>query len=82
MAEYFAILRRSELWPSTQPFTRHALSDIELQFKNAQTDCKHQCGAGDGCPLRRELNRLSERVQRVLEDMGVISLENAAESEV
>lgn len=58
------------------------LSDIELQFKNAQTNHEHQCGAGSGRPLRHELGRLSEQVQKVLEDMRGVPLEKVEEREV
>jgi hypothetical protein len=80
VAEYFAILRRCELWPSLNPFTTCALSDITFRIKCAQTDHKHQCGARADCPLRRELDGLVDRVQRTLKDIKRIPLQEAPDN--
>ncbi|KAK3947026.1 hypothetical protein QBC32DRAFT_271528 [Pseudoneurospora amorphoporcata] len=80
VAEYFTILRRCELWPSLEPFATLALSDLAFRFKCAQTDYKHQCGAKEDCPLRRELELLSERVQWILKCIKGIPIEKGVEA--
>jgi hypothetical protein len=75
VAEYFAVLRRCGLWPSIDPFTTFALLDVASRFQRAQIDHRHQCGARETCPLRRELELLSGRVQQILEDMEEIVIE-------
>lgn len=80
VAEYFTILGRCKLWPSLEPFATQALSTIAFRFKCAQTDHRHQCRAKEDCPLRRELELLSDRVQRILKGMKGISIEKGDEA--
>lgn len=75
VAEYFAVLRRSELWPAIEPFTSCTLSDIALRFQNAQKDKKHQCDAISDCPLKTQVDALCRRVHLILERMKGISID-------
>ena len=75
VAEYFAILKRFELWPSIDPFTTKSLSDIMHHFECAEMDHNHQCGANEGCPLLHELVHLYHLTLEALDDIEGISLE-------
>ncbi|KAF2803433.1 uncharacterized protein BDZ99DRAFT_453758 [Mytilinidion resinicola] len=68
IAEYFAILRKVELWPTAKPFGVCSVSDIVFRFTCAKADLKHSCAAGTGCPLLTNLDALSRRVDRIFRD--------------
>jgi hypothetical protein len=65
IADYFAVLRKVELWPTAKPFGTCSVSDTVTQFTCAKTDLKHSCAAGTSCPLVINLDSLSERVNRI-----------------
>jgi hypothetical protein len=65
IADYFALLRKVELWPTNKPFGMCSVSDIVTRFNCAKTDLKHSCAAGTSCPLVIHLDSLSERVNRI-----------------
>jgi ribosomal protein L40E len=70
VADYFAILRRVELWPTAKRFGTYSVSDTAFRFTCAKTDLKHNCTAGINCPLLVNLNSLSERVDRIKRNMN------------
>ncbi|KAH8648207.1 hypothetical protein BGZ60DRAFT_423350 [Tricladium varicosporioides] len=63
-AEYFAILEKKELWPSVAPFELCSLSNLAFQLARTKDDLKHYCEAGNGCPLRSELEEFCDKVQK------------------
>ncbi|KAK7188367.1 hypothetical protein PSPO01_05558 [Paraphaeosphaeria sporulosa] len=65
IAEYFAILRKAELWPTLQPFGNCSISDIMFRILCAQTDVNHACSAGQSCPLFVNLAKLTDKARRV-----------------
>ena len=75
VAEYFAIMRRNELWPSLEPFKTCAISDLAFRFACAAGDTRHQCNAGLGCPLKVELRALSKKVGRVIAGMEGVRMD-------
>lgn len=75
VAEYFVILRRCGLWPMTEPFTTVALRDIAYRMKLGQSDHKHQCSAGQSCPLRTTLEHIAHRTQRIIDRIVGIAAE-------
>lgn len=75
IAEYFAVLGRSELWPSVAPFQKCTISELANRFARAKDDRQHQCDAGLDCPLQNELERLSEKVDRIIENIKGVPLD-------
>jgi hypothetical protein len=75
IAEYFAVLRRSGLWPSLGPFQKCTISELANRFSRAKDDQQHQCSAGVDCPLRRALEGLSESVDQIVKDIRGVSLD-------
>lgn len=67
IADYFAVLRKAELWPTAKPFGMCSVSDTASRFK---ADLKHSCAADTSCPLLVNLNSLSERVDRIKRNMS------------
>lgn len=65
VAEYFAILRKVELWPTLQPFGECSVSEIIFRISCAQKDLKHTCSADSHCPLFLKLNGLMEKARRI-----------------
>ena len=63
VAEYFAALRKAELWPSLNPFQTFAASDLAFPMACAKNDLRYNCAAGYSCPLQLELAAL-ERMAR------------------
>ncbi|OJJ29582.1 hypothetical protein ASPWEDRAFT_55552 [Aspergillus wentii DTO 134E9] len=56
IAEYFSALRKSELWPSVQPFRICSAETIALRISRAKANLGHNCAAGNICPLELELD--------------------------
>ncbi|KAL5401418.1 hypothetical protein PMIN03_011532 [Paraphaeosphaeria minitans] len=65
IADYFAILRQVELWPTLRPFGNCSISDIMFRIICAQTDVNHACSAGLSCPLLVNLGILTEKARRI-----------------
>lgn len=79
MAEYFATLRRCELWPSAGPFATSTVSDIARRFDYAATvEAKHKCSAGIACELKLFLGQLSRETKRLLGQVKGITLQEAS----
>ncbi|KAH8728860.1 hypothetical protein GQ44DRAFT_747278 [Phaeosphaeriaceae sp. PMI808] len=51
IAEYFAVLRKVELWPTATPFRMCSILDTTFRFICAKADLKHSCTGGTYCPL-------------------------------
>lgn len=66
VAEFFAILRRSDLWPISKPFFTCILVEILSRFEYAQNYRAHQCTAKSEYLFKRELILLFDRVQRLV----------------
>jgi hypothetical protein len=62
VADYFAILRKVELWPTVVLFRTSSVSKIAGRFLRAKADLKHDCVAGSRCPLLKSLDTLLESV--------------------
>lgn len=75
VAEYFAALRRCDLWPTIKPFATLPLAQIAARVAGAEDEAgtRHHCGGGAHCPLRRELRRIDERVQGIIGSLRRIS---------
>ncbi|KAF2007595.1 hypothetical protein P154DRAFT_593126 [Amniculicola lignicola CBS 123094] len=69
ISDYFAVLRKVELWPTTVRFGIYSISDTAVRFTCAKAELKHSCSAGTSCPLLLNLNSLLERVDRIKRDM-------------
>ena len=69
IADLFATLGRCQLWPSLGPFTECTISEILSRFQSAKSDHRHQCSAGYDCPLKRELETLSNIANYIVENM-------------
>ena len=65
VAEYFAVLRKVELWPTKSPFADSSVADIANRFACAKVNLKHNCTAGKSCPLILVLESLVNRVSQV-----------------
>jgi ribosomal protein L40E len=65
IADYFDILRTSELWPSTEPFRKCSITDIASRFACLKRDLRHQCDMASECPLHFALEELSKKVDRI-----------------
>jgi ribosomal protein L40E len=63
IAEYFAALRTSGLWPSTEPFHNCSISNIALRFQCLKKDLKHDCAVASQCPLRLVIEELRNKVR-------------------
>ncbi|KAH8600089.1 hypothetical protein B0O99DRAFT_682550 [Bisporella sp. PMI_857] len=57
-SDFFSILEKAKLWPSVKPFQACSLAELLARLESAKRDTSHSCMAGDGCPLKRELNGL------------------------
>lgn len=57
VAEYFAALRESNLWPSLEPFQNCSADEIALRISRIRVNLRHSCQA-TSCPLDSELNML------------------------
>jgi hypothetical protein len=65
IAEYFAVLRKAELWPTAKLFREWPISDIASRFISAKADLKHSCTGGSSCPLLTSMESLIARVDGV-----------------
>ncbi|PVH91051.1 hypothetical protein DM02DRAFT_546556 [Periconia macrospinosa] len=72
IAEYFAILRKVELWPTVQPFGNSSVADIVSRIARAQSDLKHDCTADSSCPLIVHMDTLTGKARRI--EKGIIGL--------
>ncbi|KAF2185899.1 hypothetical protein K469DRAFT_738836 [Zopfia rhizophila CBS 207.26] len=68
IAEYFAVLRKVELWPTAKPFEICSVSDIAFRFTCAKADLKHNCAADANCPLLTKKTMNGMRVGNVCTD--------------
>ena len=73
VAGYFATLRQAELWPTVVPFRRNSVSDLAFRISCANNDLRHSCGAWI-CPLKQELEKLDQRVQKPIKGIRGFSL--------
>ena len=80
IAEYFAVMSRSHLWPSVAPFKQCSVYDLVGRFASARKDRKHTCDAGSQCPLHRELESLYERVKGIVDHAKGVRLDRQAET--
>ncbi|RYN85778.1 hypothetical protein AA0119_g13126 [Alternaria tenuissima] len=51
VAEYFDILRKTELWLTVTSFTECSVSDVSSRVARARKGAKHICEANNFCPL-------------------------------
>lgn len=72
IAEYFAVLRKAELWPTVQPFANLSVADIVSRIARMHSDLKHNYAAGDSCPMIVHLNVLKTKAGRI--EKGIIGL--------
>ena len=76
------MLRRCKLWPSVRPFQECTISELANRFALAEDDQLHRCNAGRDCALRKALERLSERVDKIVSDVAGVSLDSDGKEEV
>jgi hypothetical protein len=69
IADYFVVLRKVELWPTTKPFRVCSVSDAASRFTHAKAELKHSCTASTSCPLLVNLDSLSNRVDQIKRDV-------------
>lgn len=69
VSDYFAIMRRCELWPSIGPFQSCSISELASRFEFTKFDTKHSCEAASRCPLQVRLEELCGRVRRIKDNM-------------
>jgi hypothetical protein len=81
IAEYFAVLRKAELWPTTKMFRELPISDIASRFTSAQVDLKHSCTAGSSCPLLTNIDALIARVDKIQKSITGLCLACARQPE-
>ncbi|PLN78367.1 hypothetical protein BDW42DRAFT_175095 [Aspergillus taichungensis] len=65
IAEYFALLERSGLWPSVEPFQRCSADEIVSLISKIKVHLRHSCEAVS-CPLQSVLNMLLNCVNRLV----------------
>lgn len=65
VAEYLAMLRKIELWPTKTPFEESSIADIAVRFAPVKVDLKHTCTAGKSCPLIFVLELLLSRISQI-----------------
>ena len=66
IAEYFAALRASRLWPSLEPFQSCSTEEIASRISLASNSVnKHNCKAGY-CPLKQQLDNLVKKVNVII----------------
>jgi hypothetical protein len=82
VAEYFAVLRKVELWPTATPFRMCSVSDITFRFTCVKADLKHSCTAGTYCPLLLNLGYLLAKVDRIKMEMSGFCLRCIREDDV
>lgn len=68
IAEYFAVLRKAELWPTVQPFANSSVKNIVSRIARAKSDLKHNCTAGDYCSLITHLDTLTGKARKIEQD--------------
>jgi hypothetical protein len=51
VAEFFAVLRKVELWPTAISFKAYSILKLTYWFTCAKAELKHSCAAGNSCPL-------------------------------
>lgn len=75
VAEYFTTLRRSELWPSVEPFQKCSAEDIALRISVAKINVnQHRCQGEAACPLILAMNQLARSVDGVLDNVKGLRL--------
>lgn len=67
VSSYMEALRRVELWGSSTPLDSLAAADIHFRMTCAKNNVKHICDAGRECPLKVEMQAVSDSVQRLLD---------------
>lgn len=73
VAGYFATLRHAELWPTVVPFQKYSVSDLAFRISCANNNLRHSCGAWR-CPLKQELEKLDQKVQKTVNGIRGFSL--------
>lgn len=74
IAEYFAALRKAELWPSVKPFDTCSPSDLAFRISRAKTDLGHNCSGLFSCPLETELEKLNNQIHSTLKNIEGLPL--------
>lgn len=73
VAGYFATLRQAELWPTVVTFRKYSVSDLAFRISCANNNLRHSCGAWR-CPLKQELKKLDQKVQKTVNGIRGFSL--------
>lgn len=74
VGEYFAALRKAEIWPSITPFQTCSASDLAFRISYAKKDLRHSCAAGHLCPLELELEMLEKKAYKLLDKVTGLAL--------
>jgi hypothetical protein len=72
-------LRRAELWGSSTPLDSLAATEILARMSRARNDLKHICDAGRDCPLKVEIEAVSDSIQRLLDHDSSLDLEEPSQ---
>ena len=74
IAEYFAALRASRLWPSLEPFQSCSTEEIASRISLASNSVKkHNCKAGY-CPLKQQLDNLVKKMNVIIGEAKGLTL--------
>ena len=73
VAEYFAALRKSRLWPSLEAFQNFSVDEIASLISQARWAPGHSCRTAS-CPLISQLDRLNKSVSRIIGEVEGIDL--------
>ncbi|KAE8371688.1 hypothetical protein BDV26DRAFT_286588 [Aspergillus bertholletiae] len=65
IADYFAVLRKSRLWPSMEYFHSCSATEITLRISQTKAALRHSCQAVS-CPLELELDELVRNVNGII----------------
>lgn len=65
--------RQAKLWPTVVPFWKYSVTDLAFRISCANNNLRHSCGAWI-CPLKQELEKLDQRVQKTIKGTRGFSL--------
>jgi hypothetical protein len=72
-------LRRAELWGSSTPLNSLAAAEIHFRMSRARNDLKHICDAGRECPVKVEMEAVSDSIQRLLDHDSTLDLQELSQ---
>ncbi|PLB45999.1 hypothetical protein P170DRAFT_512599 [Aspergillus steynii IBT 23096] len=73
IAEYFAALRKSRLWPSLEAFQNSSADEIASFISQIRRALRHSCHT-ISCPLESELDRLTKSANEIIGEVRGIDL--------